>query len=261
MRRLAVLGLALLAGPALAQPPGGSPPAPVPFPAGRPADPAGAMPANAQPLVMEDQWEQTRDLSPYRGDVVILLYGDRKGMAGSRSLGEKLHVEFHPAAAGLTPSQARKVAVKPLAGLPAGQRSPDVHVVPVACIGTGVPNVIKTMIRNQVKKGSPDVAVWMDYEDAMKKRFGLRDGTPNLVVFDALGRPRFKVAGEPDEQQYARLVQVVESLRAEAATAPPPVPVTISPPGTPPMPTLPPTAVPPAAAPPLTGPDLSPSLP
>ena len=179
---------------------------------------AVARAADAKPvaLVLEDQFERRQELAAYRGEVVVLVYGDRKGTDACREFGEKLHVLFHPTAAGQTPAQARKAPVAPLPGVAAGKRSPDVVVVPVAAAG-GVPGVVKDLIRTQVAKASPEVPVWMDFAGVMEKEFGLRASQPNVVVFDAAGRLRLKVNGTADQATIDKLVQTIQDLRAEAA--------------------------------------------
>ena len=167
-------------------------------------------------LALSDQFEQLQNLNNHRGHVTVLLYGDRTGMPANRELGEKLHTEFHPQAKGMTPVEARKVPPRPLANLPADKVSPNVYVLPVACIGQ-VPKLVQTIIRNQIKKGSPDVPVWLDFEDRMKTTFGLTASVPNIVVIDAWGRMRFRAAGPLDAATYQRLTQVIEYLRQEAA--------------------------------------------
>ena len=82
-------------------------------------------------LTLEDQFERKQSVADYRGKVVILIFGDRKGTDASRELGEKLHVMFHPTAAGQTPEKARKAPVATLQGVPAGVPSPDVTVISV----------------------------------------------------------------------------------------------------------------------------------
>ena len=167
-------------------------------------------------LVLEDQFERRQDLAAFRGEVVVLVYGDRKGTDACREFGEKLHVLFHPTAAGQTPAAARKAPVAALQGVAAGKRSPDVVVVPVAAAGN-VPGVIKDLIRTQVAKASPEVPVWLDFTGVMEKEFGLRGGQPNVAVFDAAGRLRLKVNGSPDQPTLDKLVQTIQNLRAEAA--------------------------------------------
>ncbi len=166
-------------------------------------------------LVLEDQFERRHDLAAFRGEVVVLVYGDRRGTDACREFGEKLHVLFHPSAAGLKPADARKAPVAALQGVAPGKRSPDVVVVPVAAAGT-VPGVIKNLIRTQVAKASPDVPVWLDFTGTMEKQFGLRAGEPNVTVFDAAGRLRLKVNGSPDQRTLDKLVQTIQNLRAEA---------------------------------------------
>lgn len=179
---------------------------------------AGAQPpAEPQPvmLVMENQFEKKTDLADYRGAVVILVYGDRKGTDACRKLGEQLHVAWHPDAAGQPPVKAQAAPVAALAGLQLGQFSPEVRVIPVACCGK-VPGPIRGAIRSQIAKGSPDVPVWLDFTDAMKTNFTLTAGEPNLVIFDGAGRLRMKINGTPDVAALERLAKSVQGLRYEA---------------------------------------------
>ena len=180
--------------------------------------PATAAVAEAKPveLVVEDQFARRQDLAAHRGDVVVLVYGDRKGMDSCKELGAKLHVVFHPTAADQTPEKARKAPVIALEGLAAGTRSPDALILPVAAAGN-IPGVVKDIIRSQIKKASPDVPVWLDFTGVMEKQFGMRAGEPNIVVFDGVGRLRLKVNGTPDQATTDKLLQTVQNLRAEAA--------------------------------------------
>jgi len=167
----------------------------------RAADPQPVM------LAMENQFEKKVDLADHRGSVVILVYGDRKGTDACRKLGEQLHVAWHPDAAGLPAAKAQAAAVVP--------GGPDVKVIPVACCGK-VPGPVRSVIAKQIAKGSPDVAVWMDYGDTMKTAFTLTAGEPNVVVFDSAGRLRMKINGTPDQPALDKLMKNVQGLRAEA---------------------------------------------
>lgn len=168
-------------------------------------------------LSLPDQHERQHDLAKLRGDVVVLLYGDRDGARQNQEIGERLHVEFHPTAKGLTGVKASQAPVVPLADVPQGKRSPDVKIVAIACVGK-VPNVVKNVIRNQVKKAT-DTSVWLDFDDRMKDIFGLTASEPNLVVIDAEGKLRFRATGKLDEKGYARLTEVIGALRKEAVGA------------------------------------------
>lgn len=167
-------------------------------------------------LILEDQFARRQDLASYRGDVVVLVYGDRKANDECRDLGEKLHILFHPTAAGLPPAKARSAPVAALPGVAEGKRSPDAVVLPVAAAGN-LPGVVKDLIRNSVKKASPDVPVWLDFAGTMEKQFGLKAGQPNIVVFDGLGKLRLKINGSPDQAALDKLTQTIQNLRAEAA--------------------------------------------
>lgn len=176
--------------------------------------PAAAVQA-ARPadLKFEDQFGREGKLSDLRGRVVVLVYGDREGTDACRAYGEQLHVLFHPTAKGQPPEKARLAPVAPLPGS-TGQ-SPDVIVVPVAC--AKAPSVVRGMIQTGVAKASPAVTVWLDFNGVMEGGYGLKGGEPNLAVFDAAGRPRMKVNGNPDAAKGKELVQTIQNLRAEAA--------------------------------------------
>jgi hypothetical protein len=165
-------------------------------------------------LSLEDQFERRQDLKQFRGNVVVLMFGDRTGMKSSRELGERLHVQFHPDAKGQSPEKAINAPVIPVSNSTPQMRQPDVKMIPVACIGK-VPGVVQTVIRNQFKKEVSVSPVWLDFNDTMKDTFGMQSGEPNLVVIDAQGRLRFRAAGKLDEKTYARLVQVIDYLRKE----------------------------------------------
>lgn len=183
----------------------------------------GASAAFAQPpappkpteLVLEDQFDRKADLAELRGQVVIVVYGDRKATDGCRMLGEALHVCWHPTAKGQPPAKAPAAPVAPLENLKPGQASPNVAVVPVACCGK-VPGAIRGAIRAQIAKASPDAVVWLDFADTLKGLFGQTAGEPNVLVFDAEGRLRAKLNGTPDQAATDRLVKAVQGLRYEA---------------------------------------------
>lgn len=179
------------------------------------AQPPTAPAPKAVELVLEDQFERKADLADLRGSVVILVYGDRKGTDACRTLGEQLHVCWHPSAKDQPPAKAQTAPVVPLDGLKPGQVSPNVIVVPVACCGK-VPAAVRPAIRNGVAKGSPDVVVWLDYADTMKGMFGLTAGETNVVVIDAAGVPRLKLNGVIDQPTMDKLVKAVQGLRVEA---------------------------------------------
>jgi hypothetical protein len=166
-------------------------------------------------LTLEDQFGESQDVSKHGGKVLVLIYGDRKATDDCRSLGESLHIAFHPTAKGKAPKDARQAPVAPLPNLPVGIASPDVFVVPVACTGV-IPGVVKTVLQKQIKSASPDVPVWLDCAAAMQTTFGLTTGEPNIAVLDAKCRARLVVNGKADQAKLKEVVQVIQDLRAEA---------------------------------------------
>ena len=95
--------------------------------------PVAAAPGSPVELALEDQFGRPQSLAAMRGRVVVYVYGDRKGTDASRTFGEQLHVLFHPTAKGKSGAEARTAPVSPLPNVPAGQPSPEVLIVPVAC--------------------------------------------------------------------------------------------------------------------------------
>jgi hypothetical protein len=175
-------------------------------------------PQPVPPLVMEDQFEHPAKLSDGLGRVVVLIYGDRRSADANKQLGEVLHVWFHPTARGLAPDKARQASVKPLEDAAPGTPGPDVVMVPVACIGK-VPPLVRSLIRGQIRGGSPAVPVWLDFQDQMKQQFGLAAGVPNLVVVDTQGRLRCSATGPLNGEQFQQLEAAIEGLRREAVSA------------------------------------------
>ena len=165
-------------------------------------------------VAMEDQFEKAHDVKHHRGNVVVLIYGDRNSADANKVLGERLHVRFHPTAKGQPPAQAHRAPVLPVPGAPAEAPGPDVLAIPVACIGP-VPALVKGIIRGRIRSGSPDVPVWLDFQDLMKAQFPFKPGVPNVVVLDTQGRYRYAAAGQPTAQGLERLYGVIEQLRRE----------------------------------------------
>jgi hypothetical protein len=176
-------------------------------------------PTPLPPLMMTDQFERTVPLSDLRGRIVVVVYGDKKSADASKALGEWLHVAFHPSAAGQSPGRARQAPVKPVDGLPPGTPAPDVVVIPAAAIGS-VPGPVAGWIRRQFRDASPEVPVWLDFDDRLKQLFGLVAGEPNLVVIDAAGRLRHAATGTLLPDQRNQLLAAIEVLRREAVTSP-----------------------------------------
>jgi hypothetical protein len=89
-----------------------------------------------------------------------------------------------------------------------------VLAVPVACVGK-VPGLVRALIRAQLRSASPDVPVWLDFQDVMKGQFPFQAGVPNVVVLDVWGRLRYAAAGQPTEEGVGRLIGVIAGLRQE----------------------------------------------
>jgi len=167
-------------------------------------------------LKLVDQFQQTHQISDHAGEVVVLVFGDRQATKECRKLGEGLHVLFHPAAANLPENEGHLAPVRPLRGLTAENPGPNVRVIPVACTGP-VPKPIRTVLQTQFAKGSPHVPVWLDFDNSLRGTFGLKEGEPNIAIFDSRGSFRKLETGSLDDSRLRELAAVIEGLRQEAA--------------------------------------------
>jgi hypothetical protein len=166
-------------------------------------------------VVLDDQFDHCHNLRALRGDVVVLVYGGRLVSEANKTLGSQLHAAFHPAAQGLPPAEARKAPVRPVAGAPPGARSPEVRVVMLACVGE-LPGFTRGAIRAAFRASSPDVPVWLDFQDQVKQQFGLAPGLPNAAVLDTAGRLRCIATGPLTPEEFSQVATLIEVLRLEA---------------------------------------------
>jgi hypothetical protein len=165
-------------------------------------------------VVLDDQFEHCHTAAALRGDVVVLIYGDNASSAANKALGSELHLAFHPTAQGKPPAEARKAPVRPVRNVPPGTRSPEVLIVQVASVGQ-LPGVVRSAIRATFRSSSPDLPIWLDFQDQLKEQCGFSPGVPNLAVVDTTGRLRCLATGPLTPAQVARVTAVIESLRSE----------------------------------------------
>lgn len=166
-------------------------------------------------LAFEDQFNAKPELKSAKGRVVVLVYGDRKASDACRELGERLHLTFHPTAKGLPPAKARLEPAAAPPNLAPGKQAPGLLVQAVACCGK-MPATLRPLFRTQIAKASPDVPVWLDFNETMVTHFGLTTGEANIAVFDAEGRFRNVHTGVRDAD-LPELVRTIQNLRTEAS--------------------------------------------
>ena len=166
-------------------------------------------------IVMEDQFRTKRETVTHQGAVVVLVYAERHGAEAALQLGRRLHLRFHPTADSASAEAWSKQPVVGLAGWPAGLPVPDVQVIPVASL-TEVPRALQPVARARMRKDSPHVPVWLDFEGTLKQMFGIIPGEPNVVVLDTAGRVHSVLSGKLDEQEYEQFVSLIDQLRLAA---------------------------------------------
>jgi hypothetical protein len=166
-------------------------------------------------VVLEDQFKNRRETALLRGDVVVLVYADRHGAEAALETGRKLHVRFHPTAAGAPATEWSRQPVVGLPGWPANARVPDVHVIPVACISE-VPKALRPVARSRLRKESEFVSVWLDFDDSMRRHFGMVPQAPNVAILDIHGRTHATLSGHLDELKFEEVVAAITRLRMQA---------------------------------------------
>lgn len=169
-------------------------------------------------IMLEDQFRNRRGTAELRGDVVVLVYAERRGAEAANTLGRRLHVRFHPTAESAPPAEWTRQPVVGLPGWPADARVPDVHVVPVACVAE-VPRPLHGLVRMRIRQDSPHIPVWLDFDDSLRQHFGIVPGEPNITLIDTEGRPQGVSAGSVDDAGFEALVAAIDRLRLASRAA------------------------------------------
>ncbi len=164
-------------------------------------------------VVMEDQFQTPCETTEYLGDVVILVYAERHGAEESLLLGRKLHLHFHPTADEVSSDAWSKQPVRGIVNWPAGVALPDVRVIPVASL-TEVPRALKPVARARMRKDSPVVPIWLDFDGTLKRMFGIIPGEPNIVVLNTAGQVHSVLSGKLNEQEFQQFVTRVDHIRS-----------------------------------------------
>ena len=170
-------------------------------------------------VVMEDQFQTPCETTKYLGDVVILVYAERHGAEESLLLGRKLHLHFHPTADEVSSDAWSKQPVRGIVNWTAGVALPDVRVIPVASL-TEVPRALKPVARARMRKDSPVVPIWLDFDGTLKRMFGIIPGEPNIVVLNTAGQVHSVLSGMLNEQEFQQFVTRIDHIRSASRDNP-----------------------------------------
>lgn len=164
-------------------------------------------------IAMEDQFQTPCETRTFLGDVVILVYAERHGAEKSLQLGRKLHLHFHPTAEAVSAEAWSQQPVRGVLDWPSGVPVPDVRVIPVASL-TEVPRALKPVARARIRKDSPLVPLWLDFEGSLERMFGIIPGEPNVVVLDTAGQVHSVFSGKLDDQEFQKFVVRIDQIRS-----------------------------------------------
>ncbi|MEO1992397.1 MAG: hypothetical protein ABGW78_10730 [Pirellulales bacterium] len=163
-------------------------------------------------ITMEDQFRTRCETGTLLGDVVVLVFAERRGAEAAHELGKKLHVLFHPTAVSVSDEEwAHQPVVSP-SGWPVDMRAPNVHAIPVACLSE-VPRAMHPVVRARIRKESPEISVWLDYEDIMDQHFGLERGVPSVAILDTRGMVHSVHVGPFSDSAVNSLVTIIDEIR------------------------------------------------
>jgi len=166
-------------------------------------------------IALEDQFRTRRETGQLLGDVVVLVFAERKGAEAAHDIGKKLHIRFHPTAATASDAEWTKQPVTGLPGWPAEVRVPNVHAIPVACL-TEVPRAMHPVVRARIRKESPQLPVWLDFGDTMDQQFGVVKGVPSVAILDTRGRVYGVQVGPFDDRTIEQLATTIDQVRLAA---------------------------------------------
>jgi hypothetical protein len=165
-----------------------------------PAAPVSAQVANAQAvgasaeLTLQTQYDSVVSLAAYRGQVVLLLYGDRHGSRHMGTYGRGLRE--HWAVREETPFAVLSAA--------------DLRAVPRPLRGFAL-----RQFRQQRKDGGRQGAVLLDWRGEIADLWGARAEVANVYVFGRDGRLRWRGGGMGRPEEVAQTVQALTAALRE----------------------------------------------
>jgi predicted transcriptional regulator len=65
-----------------------------------------------------------------------------------------------------------------------------------------------------MRKDSPVVPIWLDFDGSLERMFGIIPGEPNVVVLDTAGQVHSVLSGKLNEQEFQQFVTRVDQIRS-----------------------------------------------
>ncbi|MGI9453380.1 MAG: hypothetical protein ACR2NE_02350, partial [Pirellulales bacterium] len=66
----------------------------------------------------------------------------------------------------------------------------------------------------RMRKDSPVVPIWLDFDGTLKRMFGIIPGEPNIVVLNTAGQVYSVLSGKLNEQEFQQFVTRVDHIRS-----------------------------------------------
>jgi hypothetical protein len=147
----------------------------------------------APDLVLRDQYEKEFRVSASRGEILLLVCGDRTGSDFTGNYTEAVRNRFE------------------------SNGSLPLRIIPVANL-SAVPSFLQAMVKKRFtgtnQSGQPKLAILLDWEGDLERLFGFTEEMANVYLIDRAGTLQFVGAGKGTEAETKELLNAIARLVA-----------------------------------------------
>ncbi len=149
-------------------------------------------------LALKDQYDHEAKLSDYKGQLILLVCGDRTGNQYMNNWTKEVRKQF--------PGPNRIVTILPIANL------------------KSVPGLLQGWVKGKFLKqtpdGKPNGPVLLDWKGDVARVFGFHDSVANVYLVDAAGVFRFSAFGKGASEEVQPLLRVIGDISANPSRSP-----------------------------------------
>lgn len=147
----------------------------------------------APDLTIKDQYEKEFRVSASRGEILLLVCGDRTGSDFTGNYTDAVQARF------------------------GANGSLPLRIVPIANLSS-VPSFLQGMVKKRfvgtTESGQPKLPIFLDWEGDLERLFGFTEDVANVYLIDKSGNLQFVAAGKGTEPETKELLQVIARLLA-----------------------------------------------
>jgi hypothetical protein len=154
---------------------------------------AGKIGSPAPDLVLKDQFDKEFRVSASRGQVLVLVCGDREGSNYTGAWTEAVTKKFERSG------------------------SLPLRIVPIANL-SGVPSFLQSFVKKRFvgpdPATQPRLPILLDWEGDLERLYGFAEGLANVYLIDRAGTLQFSGSGKGTEPETRALVDAVSRALA-----------------------------------------------